>query len=60
MNKLKSRKLWAWIAWGIITAVIIITSPKNIPDVVPWFGAVTAAYLGGQAAVDMMATRKAK
>lgn len=56
-DRLKSRKLWAFITWLIITITSIIgatTGAYNLPieSIIQWFGAVTVLYIGGQAAVD--------
>lgn len=56
-EKLKSRKLFAFITWLIITITSIIgaaTGAYNLPieEIISWFGAVTVLYIGGQSAVD--------
>lgn len=54
MNKLKSRKLWAWGIWTIITILALFLAKEHISIIIPWYGGVTTLYIGGQAAVDVM------
>lgn len=60
MSKLKSRKLWAWIVWTIITVLILLVSPDNFTVALPWFGGVTMMFIGGQSAIDFMGKMKGK
>lgn len=58
MSKLKSRKLWAWIVWGILTGLTLFFAKDYFGIIVPWYGGVTTLYIGGQAAVDFMGKMK--
>ena len=60
MNKMKSRKLWAWIIWGVIFGAVLFVAPKHIPLVIPWYGGVTMIFIGGQAAIDLAGKLKGK
>ena len=54
MQKIKSRKLWAWIIWTIITGLSIIFAKEYFAIVIPWYGGVTMIYVGGQSAIDFL------
>lgn len=58
MQKLKSRKLWAFVAWIVITVITIFASPDNATQSLTILGWVTGVYIGGQAAVDAIAKFK--
>ena len=51
MNKIKSRKLWAFLIWTILALFLILTG-QSLEIFIPNFMVVTALYIGGQSAVD--------
>jgi len=60
MSKLKSRKLWAWIIWTILTGAVLVFSPDSIAIALPLYGIITGAYLGIQGVIDAMSIRGGK
>lgn len=58
--KINSRKLWAWIAWGVLTVCTLIFARDYFGMIIPWYGAVTTIYVGGQAVVDAVAKSKGR
>lgn len=60
MKKINSRKLWAWIVWGVITICTLIFAREHFTIVIPWYGGVTTLYIGGQSVVDAMAKLREK
>ena len=60
MSRLKSRKLWAWIVWTVITTIILFAIPDSISIALPLYGVITGAYIGTQGIVDAIAGRKGK
>lgn len=60
MSKINSRKLWAWIVWGVITLLTLIFAREQFALVIPWYGGITVTYIGGQSTVDAIAKTKGK
>lgn len=60
MNKLKSRKLWAFAIWTLITIITMIFAIEHISIIIPWYGGVTTLYIGGQSVVDAMTKLRGK
>lgn len=63
MEKLKSRKLVAWIVWTVIMLILLFGGmliDKDLPieSALQWYGLVTVTYLGGQAAIDAVGNRR--
>ena len=55
MERLKSRKLWITILGSLaVTVLVQIGAPESVVENVRW---IVVTYLGGQAAVDLMAKR---
>lgn len=52
MNKIKSRKFWAFIVWGILILAEMIFKFEIPEYIIDWFGRVTCIYIGFQGAVD--------
>jgi hypothetical protein len=59
MNKIKSRKLWAFILWALL-GVYMIFSQSDLTVFIPNFMIVTVLYIGGEAAIDTVDRLKKK
>ena len=60
MNKLNSRKLWAFIAWTILIALGLILKRQVSAELIQAYSIVTVFYIGGQSAIDFIKTMKGK
>ena len=58
MSKIKSRKLWSFLIWVIITVLIILIVPESIELVLNRLAIITGIYIGGQSAIDAIAKLK--
>lgn len=59
-NRMRSRKLWAFIVWAVLIALGLIMGKTVTPELLQWFGTVTVIYIGGQSAIDTVAKLKGK
>lgn len=57
-GKLKSRKLWAWIVWTILTGVSFYFTKTVDANIIGWYGAVTCMYLGSNTATKYIFRNK--
>lgn len=54
MNKLNSRKLWAWIVSSLFMVAFIFFVKEAVIPYLPYYGAITGIYIGFQAVVDFI------
>lgn len=59
-DRMKSRKLWAWIIWSVLIVCAMIFKFDVSEAWINGYMIVTVLYLGGQSAVDVVERLKLK
>lgn len=56
MSKLKSRKFFVFLVWCIFAGLVIwqVKDAETTKVLIPWFGGISAIYIGAQAFVDFI------
>ncbi len=58
MDKIRSRKLWVWIVWAVLSILVVVVT-KSIPaDLISWFGVISLAYIGGNVLTKFIGQNK--
>ncbi len=59
MSKLLSRKFWVWFSWTVLTFIGIVISKAIEPNLISWYGVISAVYIGGNTAQHILEKKDA-